>query len=309
MESAPGLAPAAECAGVSSLPRRARPQNRESRRGARSPLPPALRPAQAPFFRGPGAPFPLAGEEVPRGPRPPQGRHRGEKGGPAPCGRPWKREKPSSRRPAPGRGGEGCCRSLSPRRGCRPGASGRFRALPAAACGLEAGEAPGRNHLLSLRGFLRAARERGEAPLLVLEHAETPDDEVLEQARLLSNFEGENEPLLTLLLAGDRALDEKLATGPFRASTPAGGRALPPRAAHGRGYRGLHPPPAHGGGPLPGDLRPRGRSRDRAPGRGHPAADRPPLHPCARPGPRGRQALLHRRVGAEKRPAAGGGAA
>lgn len=98
-----------------------------------------------------------------------------------------------------------------------PGLStGSFRAYLAVACGLEGEEVSGRGFLLSLRDFLRAARARGENPLLVLENASTHEDEVLEQARLLSNFEEENEPLLTLLLAGDRALDEKLATEPFR---------------------------------------------------------------------------------------------
>jgi type II secretory pathway predicted ATPase ExeA len=60
------------------------------------------------------------------------------------------------------------------------------------------------------RAFLLKAQSAGRKVVLVIENAENQDDEILEQARLLSNMEENGEKLLSVLLVGDGELDRKL---------------------------------------------------------------------------------------------------
>lgn len=60
------------------------------------------------------------------------------------------------------------------------------------------------------RAFLLEAQSAGRKAVLIIENAEHQDDEILEQARLLSNMEENGEKLLCVLLVGDGELDRKL---------------------------------------------------------------------------------------------------
>ena len=64
--------------------------------------------------------------------------------------------------------------------------------------------------LAHLRTFLLGAQSTGRRVLLVIEDAGNQDDEILEQARLLSNMEENGEKLLSVLLIGDGELNKRL---------------------------------------------------------------------------------------------------
>ncbi len=67
--------------------------------------------------------------------------------------------------------------------------------------------------LNATKAHLEAAYRSGKYVVLVAEDFETADDEVIEQLRLLSNFETpDHEKLVNILITGDRRLDERLAT-------------------------------------------------------------------------------------------------
>ncbi|MCK7467908.1 MAG: AAA family ATPase [Desulfosudis oleivorans] len=64
--------------------------------------------------------------------------------------------------------------------------------------------------LAHLRTFLLEAQSTGRKVLLVVEDAGNQDDEILEQARLLSNMEENGEKLLSVLLIGNGELNKRL---------------------------------------------------------------------------------------------------
>lgn len=64
--------------------------------------------------------------------------------------------------------------------------------------------------LARFRTFLLEAQSIGRRVLLVMEDAEKQDDEILEQARLLSNMEENGEKLMSVLLIGNGELNRKL---------------------------------------------------------------------------------------------------
>jgi type II secretory pathway predicted ATPase ExeA len=78
----------------------------------------------------------------------------------------------------------------------------------------EFGLAPsGRNKgeiLLDLRKFLFARHEKKLATMIVVDDAQDLSIELLEEIRLLTNLETEEEKLLQILLVGQQELDEKL---------------------------------------------------------------------------------------------------
>lgn len=64
--------------------------------------------------------------------------------------------------------------------------------------------------LLALKNFLGERRRVGQPTLLILDEAQNLDPAILEQVRLLSNFESSTEKLLQILLAGQPELGAKL---------------------------------------------------------------------------------------------------
>ncbi|HSM88461.1 MAG TPA: AAA family ATPase, partial [Desulfobacterales bacterium] len=64
--------------------------------------------------------------------------------------------------------------------------------------------------LAHLKTFLLEAQSTGRKVLLVIEDAGNQDDEILEQARLLSNMEENGEKLLSVLLIGDGEFNKRL---------------------------------------------------------------------------------------------------
>ncbi len=71
--------------------------------------------------------------------------------------------------------------------------------------------------LFLFKEFLKKTHSAGAPVLLILESAGAQSDEVLEQARLLSNIEEDGEKLLSLLLIGDEGLEETLSKPQHRA--------------------------------------------------------------------------------------------
>ncbi len=93
----------------------------------------------------------------------------------------------------------------------------RYRQLIAEQLALPAAEVKG-DFLSALKAFLEAAYRSGKYVVLVAEDLETADDEVIEQVRLLSNLETpDHEQLVSILITGDRRLEERLATYEHRA--------------------------------------------------------------------------------------------
>ena len=64
--------------------------------------------------------------------------------------------------------------------------------------------------LLELEGLLASRRERGESSVLVIDEAQSLPLELLEEIRLLANIETANEKLLSVILAGQPELAERL---------------------------------------------------------------------------------------------------
>jgi general secretion pathway protein A len=64
--------------------------------------------------------------------------------------------------------------------------------------------------LLELEGLLAARRERGEFSVLVIDEAQSLPLELLEEVRLLANIETANEKLLSVILAGQPELADRL---------------------------------------------------------------------------------------------------
>jgi type II secretory pathway predicted ATPase ExeA len=64
--------------------------------------------------------------------------------------------------------------------------------------------------LSELEQLIRRRREEGEVTALVVDEAQSMSDELLEEVRLLANFETSKEKLLPLVLAGQPALRERL---------------------------------------------------------------------------------------------------
>ncbi len=62
----------------------------------------------------------------------------------------------------------------------------------------------------SLNRFLLEERQHGKTVILVIDEAQNLDPAVLEQLRLLSNFETETDKLLQLIIVGQPELDEVL---------------------------------------------------------------------------------------------------
>ena len=64
--------------------------------------------------------------------------------------------------------------------------------------------------LIALEDNLIERRNRGEAPVLVIDEAQHLPDELLEEIRLLSNIESGNEKLLPIVLSGQPELADRL---------------------------------------------------------------------------------------------------
>ena len=64
--------------------------------------------------------------------------------------------------------------------------------------------------LLELEGLLAARRERGESSVLVIDEAQSLSLELLEEIRLLANIETAHEKLLSVILAGQPELADRL---------------------------------------------------------------------------------------------------
>jgi general secretion pathway protein A len=76
--------------------------------------------------------------------------------------------------------------------------------------GIEATEPTKGNLLRALYGFLLAQHEKGLTTVLIIDEAHQVPLSVLEEIRLLTNFETAQEKLLQVLLVGQPELDEKL---------------------------------------------------------------------------------------------------
>jgi general secretion pathway protein A len=76
--------------------------------------------------------------------------------------------------------------------------------------GIEATEPTKGNLLRALYGFLLAQNEKGLTTVLVIDEAHQVPPAVLEEIRLLTNFETAQEKLLQVLLVGQPELDQKL---------------------------------------------------------------------------------------------------
>ena len=76
--------------------------------------------------------------------------------------------------------------------------------------GIEATEPTKGNLLRALYGFLLAQHEKGLTTVLVIDEAHQVSPSVLEEIRLLTNFETAQEKLLQVLLVGQPELDQKL---------------------------------------------------------------------------------------------------
>jgi general secretion pathway protein A len=64
--------------------------------------------------------------------------------------------------------------------------------------------------LIELEALLRRQREAGEASVLVVDEAQSVPYELLEEIRLLANIETEEEKLLTVILAGQPELTDRM---------------------------------------------------------------------------------------------------
>ncbi len=118
--------------------------------------------------------------------------------------------------------------------------------------------------LIELEALLRARRASGETSVLVVDEAQSLPAELLEEIRLLANIETNDEKLLTLIIAGQPELAERLndqslrqlkqrialrcELQPLSAHETAGYIAGRIRAAGGTGAQGVHP---RGGGAHP----------------------------------------------------------
>jgi len=70
--------------------------------------------------------------------------------------------------------------------------------------------------LKCLRDYLMKCFKEGEKVMIIVDEAQQVPDETLEEIRLLSNFETENEKLLNIILVGQRQLMERLQSENFQ---------------------------------------------------------------------------------------------
>jgi general secretion pathway protein A len=70
--------------------------------------------------------------------------------------------------------------------------------------------------LLELEGLLRSRRERQEMTVLIVDEAQSLSAELLEEVRLLTNIETNDEKLLSLVLAGQPELSQRLSQPSLR---------------------------------------------------------------------------------------------